>query len=311
MSGIRESVGSDVAEVSRDRLGRHRVAGARGRPVLACMTAESVAAETVAAERFVAERFAAGGAAAMTDVRPDHSDAQLFTRAALDYAAHRPGQPLALLQAGCSTADGEPDIGRLRVTGCDITVSLVDDDNRPARAAVKADPGLAASTLGDLRTVPLPPRSFDIVHCALLLDRIEHVELVLDRFISALRPGGLLLLHIRDRDCGVGLLDRVLPQWARRLLWARLAPGRPGPFPAVYEQAASDRGIQAHMQMRGLLISRRETARTRPADPDRLARAVSAACRLICWLTRGRLTDAHDEVFYVIKKPEDPFARVV
>jgi hypothetical protein len=79
----------------------------------------------------------------------------------------------------------------------------------------------------------------------------------------------------------------------------------------VYEQAASDRGIQAHMQMRGLLISHRETARTLPGGPGRLARAVSAACRLICWLTRGRLTDAHDEVFYVIKKPEDPFARVV
>jgi len=28
-------------------------------------------------------------------------------------------------------------------------------------------------------------------------------------------------------------------------------------------------------------------------------------------VSRGRLTDAHDEVLYVIRKPEDRFARVV
>ncbi len=309
MSGIRESVGSDVAEVSRDRLGRHRVAGARGRPVLACMTAESVAAETVAAERFVAERFAAGGAAAMTDVRPDHSDAQLFTRAALDYAAHRPGQPLALLQAGCSTADGEPDIGRLRVTGCDITVSLVDDDNRPARAAVKADPGLAASTLGDLRTVPLPPRSFDIVHCALLLQRISNAELVLDRFVEALKPGGLLLLQTGDRDCAAGFLDRVLPRPLRAMIWRGLRPGQPGPYPAVYERLVSARGIHHYVLQRGLVIARRQALNLLAGQrrPPGLLLVRGA----VALLSRGRLASGHDELRYVIRKPESGFARVL
>jgi hypothetical protein len=164
--------------------------------------------------------------------------------------------------------------------------------------------------------VPIPPRSFDIVHCALLLDRIRHVELVLDRLIAALRPGGFLMLRIRDRDCAIGLLDRRLPRPARRLLRARLdagdvpAAGRPS-FPAVYEQACSDHGIQEYARMRGLVITQRETARTWPDGPDRLARIVAATGRLIARLTRGRLTDAHDEVLYVIRKPEDYFARVV
>ncbi len=108
------------------------------------------------------------------------------------------------------------------------------------------------------------------------------------------------------RDCAYRCVGRPVS-----VLRARLAPSRPGPFPAVYEKAASDRGIQAYMQLRGLIISQRETARALPACPDRLTRAVGAACRFICWLTRGRLTDAHDEVRYVIKKPEDRFARVV
>jgi hypothetical protein len=95
------------------------------------------------------------------------------------------------------------------------------------------------------------------------------------------------------------------------MLWARLMPGRPAPFPAIYEKAASDRGIQAYMQLRGLIIVQRETAQTVPDGPDRLARAVWRTCRLICRVSRGRLTDSHDEVLYVIRKPEDRFARVV
>jgi hypothetical protein len=78
----------------------------------------------------------------------------------------------------------------------------------------------------------------------------------------------------------------------------------------VYERAASDRGIQAYMQLRGLVITQRETARTPPAA-SRAGRAARAARGLITRLSRGRLSDAHDEVLYVIRKPEDRFARVM
>jgi SAM-dependent methyltransferase len=220
------------------------------------------------------------------------------------------GRPVNLLRAGYLTPLEELGLDQLRESGFELTVVTV-DENRPQFAAA-GRPGTAGDViLGDLRTVPMPPRSLDIVHCALLLDRIPHVELVLDRFIAALRPGGLLLLRIRDRDCAAGLLDRRLPGWARRVLWDTLHPGQPGPFPAVYEPAASDHGIQAYMQRHGLVIAHRETAWTPPAGSGRTARAARAARRLIARLTRDRLTDAHDEVLYVIRKPEDRFARVV
>ena len=238
---------------------------------------------------------------------------EIFAAPVRDCAYRCVGRPVSVLRAGCLTPLGELGLGQLRDSGFEISVVTVDQGGAqfaPRPGAV----GAGDIRVGDLRTVPLPPRSFDVVHCALLLDRISHVELVLDRFTAALRPGGLLLLRIRDRDCAAGLLDRLLPQWTRRLLWARLGlvgPGGPGPFPAVYEKAASDRGVQAYMRMRGLVITQRETARTLPDGPDRVSRAVSAACGLISWLTRGRLTDAYNEVLYVIRKPEDRFARVV
>ncbi len=245
---------------------------------------------------------------------------EMFARPVRDYAHRNAGRPVRVLRAGFGASLDELGLSQLRDRGYEITVVTVD----------QASPGGPASALagdiriGDLRAVPLLPRSFDIVHCALLLDRIRHVELVLDRLIAALRPGGFLMLRIRDRDCAIGLLDRRLPRPARRLLQARLdagdapAAGRPALrplfrplFPAVYEQACSDHGIQEYARMRGLVITQRETARTWPDGPDRLARTVTAACRLIGRLTRGRLTDAHDEVLYVMRKPEDHFARVV
>jgi hypothetical protein len=252
---------------------------------------------------------------------------EMFARPVRDYAHRNAGRPVRVLRAGFGASSDELGLSQLRDRGYEITVVTVD----------QAGPGTPVPSpagdvrLGDLRAVPITPRSFDIVHCALLLDRIRHVELVLDRLIAALRPGGFLMLRIRDRECAIGLLDRRLPRPARRLLRARLdvgdAPAAARPedpglgdgrrraplplFPAVYEKACSDRGIQEYARMRGLVITQRETAQTWPDDPDRLARTVTATCRLIGRLTRGRLTDAHDEVLYVIRKPQDHFARVV
>jgi SAM-dependent methyltransferase len=253
---------------------------------------------------------------------------EMFARPVRDYAHRNAGRPVRVLRAGFGASPEELGLSQLRDRGYEITVATVDQAGPGVPSPVPA----GDVRLGDLRAVPIPPRSFDIVHCALLLDRIRHVELVLDRFIAALRPGGFLMLRIRDRDCAIGLLDRRLPRPARRLLQARLgvrleawlgvrleagdapAAGRPGPrplFPAVYERACSDAGIQEYARMRGLVITQRETARTWPDGPDRLSRTVAATGRLIARLTRGRLTDAHDEVLYVIRKPEDHFARIV
>jgi hypothetical protein len=97
----------------------------------------------------------------------------------------------------------------------------------------------------------------------------------------------------------------------RRTIWARRHAGEPGPFPAIYEPVASARGLQAYAASHGLVIVRRETARTVAGPPGRLTSAIGMARTVVAWLSRGRLTDAHDELLYVIRKPEDRFARLV
>jgi len=241
--------------------------------------------------------------------------AGLFTWSVLDYAARRPGQGISVIQAGCATAGADLDFAALRASHCTATLTLVDDDNQVTRAAVTdpaalaARPELAAAVLGDLRTVPLVPRSVDIVHCCLLLDRISNAELVLGRLVDALRPGGLLLLRAADRGSAAGFLDRRLPGPLRARAWRSLRPGEPGPYPASYEPVTSSPGIRAFAARHGLVIIRREVS----SHLDRTRRHPFIRCSrwLVATGSRGRLTAAHDELRYVIRKPEDQFARVL
>jgi SAM-dependent methyltransferase len=242
----------------------------------------------------------------------------LFTRFALDHAAQRPGWTIAVMQAGCTTAGRELDLAALAASGHAVDVYLVDDDIPATRGAVAAAPGLGSATLGELRLIPLKPRSFDIVHCPLLLHRIGNAEVVLGRLAAAVRPGGLLLLRIADPASAAGFLDRRMPQVIRALAWRSTRPGQPGPYPARYEPVASARGIEAFVSRHGLAVAHRDMVGSggRPARHGRSVRPAGggqfrAVGKLVAWISRGRLPCDHDELRYVIRKPEDSFARVL
>ena len=229
-----------------------------------------------------------------------------------DYTVRRLGRPVTVLQAGCLAPLRELGIGELAGGGFEISVTAVDADHPLAKRALEdARTGYDDVIVGDLRTVPIRQRAYDIVYCAGLLERVEHVELVLDRLVSALKPGGLLLMRVRDRYTAAALLDRLLPGPARKALWSRLRPGTPGPFPAVYEKAVCDAGIASYTLMRGLVIAARGTELTLPSEPVRLSSSMRVTYAAISRLTRGRFGDSHDELLYVIRRPQDQFARVV
>jgi SAM-dependent methyltransferase len=237
---------------------------------------------------------------------------RFFAEPLRDYLLQSLGKPVGLLQAGCLAPLRELGIGELAEGGLEIAVTAVDDDNPLARRVLRDTRSAYDDVItGDLRTVPIPQRAYDVVYCALLLERVQHVELVLDRLVSALKPGGLLLLRTGDRRSSAALLDRLLPAPARRFVWSRFRPGVPGPFRPVYEKAVCDEGIASYLLLRGLVIAARSTELTRPARPAGLSSSMRITCAAISWLTRGRFTNGHDELLYVIRKPLDRFARVI
>ena len=267
-----------------------------------------------ATSRATTERTAAASAADRTGapaaVVPRLARGDLFGRHTRSYAAENSGQQITILQAGCTTAE-DLDVEPLRAAGARLSVSMIDEDSEVTRAAVAHHQSMSEATLGDLRNVPLPPRAYDIVQCSSLLDRIEHAELVLDRLSAAVKPGGLLLLRIRDRDSAAGFLDRALPGLARRAIWRKRKPGEPGPHTAVYERLASSRGVQAYVLMHGLVIAERGALGGLAGGLRRGPHGYLTAQKLVARLSRGRLTSAHEDLLYVIRKPEDRFARIL
>jgi len=252
----------------------------------------------------------AGRAGTSAPVVPRLAGGDLFGRHTRSYAAEQSGEQVTILQAGCTTAE-DLGVDALRRAGAQLNVSMIDEDSEVTRAAVACHQDMAEATLGDLRTVPLSPRAYDIVQCSALLDRIEHAELVLDRLSAAVKPGGLLLLRIRDRDSAAGFLDRALPAVARRMIWRKLQPGEPGPHTAVYERLASGRGVQAYVTMHGLVIAERGALGGLAGGLRRGPHGYLTAQKLVARLSRGRLTAAHGDLLYVIRKPEDRFARII
>lgn len=182
----------------------------------------------------------------MTDLRtPPVNDGDLFSERARQYALEKPLQRIHILEAGCGWGTGL-DLGERErlVTGVDM-------DTPELRAYTCERPDLDTWHLGDLRTVPLPPRAYDIVHASYLIERVPHAELVLDRFVAALKPGGLLLVHLRDRNTAFGFLDRTLPRWlhtsGRRAAASRAGkgPGRASGAPTPASRSRTRRAGRA------------------------------------------------------------------
>jgi SAM-dependent methyltransferase len=258
--------------------GRHRAAPASGRPAPAAYSAGT-------AERPV----------------------EVFTRFTLDYAAQHTGRAITVLQAGCATAGGELDLAALRASPYEFDVSLLDEDVGPVRAALASRDDMDSVTLGDLRSIPIAPRSYDVVHCSMLLDRITNAEVVLGRLVGALLPGGLLLLRTADRETVAGYLDSKLPESVRTALWRSSHGDQPGPFPAIYEPLASASGIQSFFTRHGLAVAHRQVCSASGPLPP----ALLAAHKIVASLSRGRLDSGYDELRYVVRKPVDRFARVL
>jgi SAM-dependent methyltransferase len=238
----------------------------------------------------------------VTDLRtPPIHDGGLFPARVREYAHERPLQRLAILDAGCGWAD-EIDLGPAG-DFIERAITGVDDDLPALRAHTRTRRDLDSWQLGDLRTVPMPPRVYDVVRASHLIERISHAELVLDRFVAALKPGGLMVVRFRDRDTAFGFLDRRLPHWLRHLLWHAEQPP-----PGAYDRVASLEGMRWYCMMRGLVIAEEYTSRDTMTGFGRL---MGAAFRTLSLLSRNRLTSAYSEVTMVIRKPENRFARII
>jgi SAM-dependent methyltransferase len=229
-------------------------------------------------------------------------DTELFEHRIAEYAASRPGV-VRILEAGCGRR------WNLDLAGVDFHVTGIDLSAESMRMRLEEAGDLDEAIVGDLRAVSLTPGSYDVVFSSFVLEHVEGAEAVLDRLVPAIRPGGLLLLRIPDRDSVYGFVTRHSPHWLRvqykrRILGAKQA-GRPGygPFPPVYDRIVSWRGMTGYCVSRGLEIVDAYSSNFYLRSLGRFAGVADRGLRSAASCTLGRLAADHNNLVFVIRNP--------
>jgi SAM-dependent methyltransferase len=227
-------------------------------------------------------------------------DSALFERHIGEYAASHPGT-LRILEAGC---------GRhwtLDLAGVDFRLTGVDLNADAMRMRMEVG-DLDETVVGDLRTVALPADSYDVAFSSFVLEHVAGAEQVLDRLTAALRPGGLLLVRVPDRDPVFGFITRNSPHWLhvqykRRIRRSKRAgtPGH-GPFPTVYDKVVSWRGMHEYCAANGLEIVDACSSNYYLRAFGPFEGLADGALRVIAMLSFGRLTADYSNLALVIQK---------
>lgn len=206
---------------------------------------------------------------------------------------------LNILEAGCGPN------WVLKLHGVNYKLTGVDLDQHALDRRQRVTKDLDEAIIDDLRHVDFRDRKFDVIYNAFVLEHVENAELVLANFSRWLKPGGLLILKLPDRDAVFGFLTRMTPFWFHVLyhkyVLRRKGAGEPGcgPYPTHYDAIVSRRGIHRFCETHRFSIANEHGLCTYVMENRRLVTAIAIA---VSMLSLGTLPWRHNNLTYVLKK---------
>jgi SAM-dependent methyltransferase len=168
--------------------------------------------------------------------------------------AQRLGRPLSILEAGCGTR------WPLNLAGVDFKLTGVDLDPVAMELRRTIERDLDVTICGDLCTIELPPASYDVVYSAFVLEHVPRADLALENTLKWLKPGGLLILHLPERESVPGFYARILPFWTHvwvyRHLYGKPFAGQPGhaPYPTFYHPVIGRKQLSGFLEAHGMKV---------------------------------------------------------
>lgn len=130
-----------------------------------------------------------------TDEECERLDAQALLGGVSDHLRHVPAQPgMRILDAGCGSGSMAREIARAAPETITVGIDLRDKyiDHARMRATAEGLQNLTFQT-GDVRELPFPEGTFDIVWTKYLLQWVAEPMLAMREFARVLKPGGLLV----------------------------------------------------------------------------------------------------------------------
>lgn len=216
----------------------------------------------------------------------------------------RDGRTLQILEAGCGQR------WSLNMKGINYVLTGVDLDRDALNIRKNVEKDLHEGIHGDLRTVDLGGRKFDVIYCAFVLEHVADAEQVLRRFVEWLRPNGVIVLTIPDPLSAHGFVTRFSPHWLHVLYYRWVQgykdAGKPGcpPYPVEYDPIVSRGGIKEFCAAHGLSVEvELGDGYIRPGR-GLMKVAVASAKMALHLVSFGRLSHRHTNLLYMLRLPE-------
>lgn len=211
--------------------------------------------------------------------------------------------PLEILEAGCGRK------WMLNLDGVDYRLTGIDLDAHALESRVAEIGDLDEAIVGDLcASGTIAEGCYDVIYSSFVLEHIRDAEGLLENMLRGLKPAGLLLLRIPDRDSVFGWTARHTPfsvhvayyRYVRGLVDA----GKPGhaPYHTYYAPIVSRDGIRDFCAKHrcSILVELGLTHYVR--GDDARAQVTRAYAKTISALTFGALAWEHSDLTYVIRK---------
>jgi SAM-dependent methyltransferase len=209
---------------------------------------------------------------------------------------------LNILEAGCGQ-HWPMQLGEIkyRLTGVDL-------DGAALRYRVEVSKDLDEAIVADLRELDLGTRKFDVIYNAFVLEHVQNASLVLENFARWLRPGGLVILKLPDRNTVFGFLTNVTPFWFHifyhRYILGHENAGKPGygPYPTYYDHVVSRDGIREFCKLNRFTIKEERGLGAYVIESGLRARVIRTLAIGVSMLSIGRLPWKHNNLTYVLQK---------
>jgi SAM-dependent methyltransferase len=210
-------------------------------------------------------------------------------------------RPLSLLEAGC---------GRkwlLDLSGLSYTLTGVDLDPEALKYRMTVTRDLDIGICGDLCSVELGEGSFDIIYSCYVLEHVQQADVALQNFAKWLKPGGLLILRLPERDTARGFVTRMTPHWfhiwyCRYVLGMKCA-GEPGvgPFPTCFHPVIGRSRLTGFLRKLGVDVLSSYALSCGETETKRVAvrEALRLTTKVISMFSLGRLDGDYTEITYL------------
>lgn len=156
---------------------------------------------------------------------------------------------IRILEAGCGSGSRFRFDKRAHWVGIDISASQLE-----------RNAGLDEKIRGDIQTYEFPAKSFDLIVCWDVLEHLSRPEAAMQRFVSAIKDGGLIVLKIPNVHSLKGMITKIMPHWWH-VLWYRCMLGRSSadmvdgaPFKAYLRLAIAPCALRRFAARQGLQV---------------------------------------------------------